>query len=169
MPYCIIADIDLTTRELIQLCDDNVPMVVTVESLNTAIAGGTMTGFSEAIQAATAKALDNIDKAIDYAGMLINAHVGERYALPFTAVPELVKTIAVDLATWKLFFRKKKDKLPEAVQGAYDNSMKLLVQIRDGKIGIGVTPAGGKVEPETGGMQVAGPRQIFTSDTLERF
>jgi phage gp36-like protein len=169
MPYCLIVDIDLTLKELIQLTDDNVPLLVTVEALEAAMAAGDMTGFPENVQVATPKALDNIDKAIDYAGMLINANVGERYALPFTAVPELVKSIAVDLATWKLFYRKKKDKLPEAVQKAYDNSMKLLGQIRDGKIGIGVTPAGSKVEPEAGSMLTAGTKPLFTNDTLERY
>jgi phage gp36-like protein len=143
MPYCLLADLGLTERELILLTDDMVPPVMVVA--------------------------EEVDKAIAYADMLINAHVGERYALPFTAVPELVKTIAVDLATWKLFYRKKKDKLPEAVQKAYDNSMKLLGQIRDGKIGIGVTPAGGKVEPEAGTIQVAGSAAIFTKDSLERY
>lgn len=169
MAYCIVTDIDLTIKELIQLADDNVPLVVTVAALDTAIAGGVMTGFSAEIQAATTKAVDNIDKAISHATTVINAYIGERYTLPFTAVPELIKTISVDIATWRLYFRKKKDKLPEAIQAAYDNSMKLLAQIRDGKINIGVTPTGSKVEPESGGMQVTAAKPIFTSDVLDRY
>jgi len=169
MDFCAITDIDLTTRELIQLTDDNVPLIVTVASLETAIAGGDMSGFTEEIQTATAKAIDSINKTIAHATILINSYVGERYTLPFAAVPELVKTIAVDIATWRLYFRKKKDKLPEAVQSAYDNSVKLLGQIRDGKIGIGVTPAGSNIEPETGSMQVTAATAIFTSDVMERY
>lgn len=170
MPYCAVADIELTLKELIQLCDDSVPRIVTAEALATAISGGDMSGFPEAVQTATAAALANINRAIAAAGTLINAHVGERYPLPFTAVPELVTTIAVDIATWRIFFRTKKDKMPEAVQAAYDNSLKLLGQIRDGKISIGVTPAGAAIEQDTdAGILVSSGTAAFTDDTLSDY
>lgn len=171
MPFCIFADIDLPEKTLIQLVDDSVPLIVTREMLLVAIAGGDMSGYSQAAQDATAAAVAVIDKAIADVDTLIEAHVGERYALPFTAVPKLLKSIAVDLVTWKLFFRRNQGKVPEAVQSACDNANKLLAQIRDGKLGIGVVPVGepAPVTVAGGSIKIAAATATFTEESLKGF
>lgn len=171
MAYCTFDDIDLPEKTLITLIDDSVPITVTGEMLRTAIAGGDMNGYPQAAQDATAAAVAVINKAIADVDTLIEAHVGERYTLPFTAVPKLLKGLAVDMTTWRLFFRRNQGKVPEAAQSAYDNAMKLLTQIRDGKLGIGVMPIGESAPvPAAGGqVRIAAATPTFTEESLKGF
>lgn len=149
MAYCLPADIDIPLTELVQLCDDSVPLIVTVEMLTAALAGGSLAAYPIAAQAATALVVSRINKSIADAGELIDGYVSGRYQVPMTAVPSLIKTIAVDLTLYKLYMRRKKKAVPEMVQKAYDNSTKLLRDIQSNKIAIGATPTGQTIPTAT--------------------
>ena len=151
MSYCLPDDIDIPLPELIQLCDDNVPLLVTVEMLTAALAGGSLAAYPAPAQAAATTVVERINKAIADAGELIDGYVSGRYQIPMTAVPSLVKTISVDVTLYKLYMRRKKRAVPDMVQKAYDNSTKLLRDIQAERITIGATPTGQAVPTTSGG------------------
>lgn len=146
MAYCVLADIqaEIPQVQLIQLTDDTVPPVAVNQPV--------------------------VDKAIADASDIINAYVGERYQVPITIVPALVKNMAVDLAVYRLFLRRKKQNLPEAAQKAYDNTMRLLRDVQAGRLSLGVSSLGQAATPTGGGevQSFAGTR-TFTSDTLKDY
>jgi len=145
MDYCTRADIEaeLTEAELIQLTDDMVPPV----RVNSAV----------------------VTKAIADAGALIDGFLG-RYQLPLTVVPVLVRNLAVDIAVYRLFVRRKKRGVPEAVKDAYADAMKRLEKIQTGAVSIGVTQAGDSAPAATdSGAQVIAAASVFGPETLEDF
>ncbi|QOX79797.1 DUF1320 domain-containing protein [Trichlorobacter lovleyi] len=143
MPYCTLDDIlgVIPQRELIQLTDDAIPPAA----------------ISQAV----------IDQAIAAADTLINGYIGERYSIPFTGVPELIKTIALDLAVYRLYLRRKKGEPPEAVKAAHDNALKLLRDVQSGKLSLGVTAAGATV-PQTSASapMISSSPRLCSRDTL---
>lgn len=168
--YCQPADIDIPLVELIQLCDDNVPLLVTVELLAIALAGGDITPYQPVAQAAATTVVDRVNKAISDAGELIDGYISTRYQVPMTAVPSLVKTIALDVVLYKLYMRRKKKAVPEMVQKAYDNSVKLLRDIQANRIAIGATPTGQTVQAaSTGGASFVANDRVFSRDNLRDY
>ena len=168
--YCQPADIDIPLAELIQLCDDNVPLLVTVELLTIALAGGDITPYQPVAQAAATTVVDRINKAISDAGELIDGYISTRYQVPMTAVPSLVKTIALDVVLYKLYMRRKKKAVPEMVQKAYDNSVKLLRDIQANRIAIGATPTGQTAQTaSTDGASFVANDRVFSRDNLRDF
>lgn len=170
MDYCLPADIDIPLAELAQLCDDNVPLLVTAEIMGVALEGGSLAAYSPSVQAAATVAAGRVAKAIADAGELIDGYVSGRYQVPLTVVPSLVKAIAVDIALYKIYMRRKKRAVPEMVQKAYDNATKLLGDIQAGKVTIGATPSGQQVPVTVGGVGsfVSGAR-ICSRDTMKDY
>lgn len=121
MAYCTLSDITgvIPQRELIQLTDDDIPPA----AVNQAV----------------------VDQAIAAADTLINGYIGDRYSIPFTGVPELLKTIALDVVVYRIYLRRKKGDPPEGIKAAYDNSLKLLRDVQAGKLSLGVTDTGAVV------------------------
>lgn len=111
--YCTVSDIQATIPEvtLIQLTDD--------------------TG-SDTVD--TTK----IDNAISYAREVIDGYLRGNYSLPFSAVPELLKHISIDLTVYKLYSRRQLTELPESITASYKNSVKKLEQIQKGIISLGI-------------------------------
>lgn len=168
MSYCAVTDLDIPLAELIQLCDDNVPFKVLPPMLETAISGGDMTGYAPDYQAATVTALDRIIKAVADAGELIDGYVSGRYQVPLTVVPSLIKTLAVDLAVYKLYMRRKKKSVPDMVQKQYDNALKLLRDIQSGKVVIGATASGATVAGVTASVATfTGSARVSSRLTME--
>lgn len=126
MAYCTLADITgvIPQRDLIQLTDDTIPPVAVNQTV--------------------------VDQAIAAADTLINGYIGDRYSIPFTGVPELLKTIALDVAVYRIYLRRKKGEPPEAVKAAYDNALKLLRDVQSGKLSLGATSTGATVPQSSG-------------------
>jgi phage gp36-like protein len=139
MAYCTLADIDIPTKDLIELTDDN----------NAGVVDQTV-----------------IDKAIAAAGELIDGYLRGRYTLPLVPLPGLMKTLALDLVVYRLYTRRVRLTPPEAVADRYKNSIKILDQIATGKISLGTEAVNGQDTPETGGAQSAAPDRVFTRDNL---
>lgn len=143
MAYCTLDDIlgVIPQRDLIQLTDDTVPPV----AVNQAV----------------------VDQAIAAADTLINGYIGERYSIPFSGVPELLKTLALDLTVYRLYLRRKKGEPPEAVKAAHDNALKLLRDVQAGKLSLGVTDTGQPVPQATGvAPSITTSDRLFSRTTL---
>lgn len=112
MPYCVPADIDIPSQILLDLTDDDED-----DEPDSAI----------------------ILKVITDADVLIDSYLQSRYTVPISPVPGLIKTISVDISTYNLYARKVLDEFPKAIEKKYNNSIKLLEALRDGKMSLGVT------------------------------
>lgn len=85
-----------------------------------------------------------VDKAITTADSVIDGYLRGRYTLPLSTVPELVKTIAIDITVYKLYERRLELEMPEAMSNRYKNATKLLDQIQKGLVKLGIE------SPDTG-------------------
>ncbi len=105
-----------------------------------------------------------VDNALETADVEINAYLAERYSVPLDPVPEILNKMASDLAVFNLYARREGP--PDHWQARYNNWIKMLVKIRDGKLGLGVA------DPEAGTSdtaQVVSKDRVFTRDTLKGF
>ncbi|MDR0996754.1 MAG: DUF1320 domain-containing protein [Zoogloeaceae bacterium] len=144
MPYCSIADLKLAIPDqtLIWLtCDD---------------------------PQAPAMNLPVAEEAIRQAEELVDGFLRGRYALPLASVPTLVKDMSVHLARHWLYARRPEGAdLPDAVKDGQKNALRILENIRDGKITLGLPAAlGGKDAPEPGEMKVKSRPQVFSTSML---
>ena len=101
-----------------------------------------------------------VDRAIAYACELADGYLMGRYALPLETAPSILRHLCTDIARHWLHQRRiNAAEFPKPLQAAYDNAVKLLVQIRDGKIHLGIRAAAAateKPQPEGGAYNVRG-------------
>lgn len=105
-----------------------------------------------------------VDRAIVYAAELIDGHISGRYTLPLEPVPGILPQLATDIARFWLHQRRiNTADFPKPVQAAYDNALKMLAAIRDGKIHLGIRDAeDGKLQPERGAYRVRAGSKLDT-------
>lgn len=113
----------------------------------------------------TAEAQARVDQAIADAEALVDGYCGARYAVPFATPPGLVKNLARRIAEWNLYNRR--DRVPEAVQRAYDGAVSTLKLIAQGKVSLGVDP--GPAGRSQAGPRYEAPERVFTRDTMKGF
>ena len=145
MSYCTVVDIQniVPEQDLIELTDDTLPPAMVDQ--------------------------DRVDRAISDAGELIDGSLRGRYTLPLTPVPGLINTLAVDLAIYRLYSRRIKLTPPEVVGERHKEALKLLEQIRSGRISLGTENVGGDPTPNAGGPQISVPDRVFSRETLEDY
>lgn len=135
---------DMITRfsagEIAQRADRGDVRLVTAALMRDAAAGADLSGYSVDEQAAAAAALAVLQKALDDARDTIDANVSGRYTLPITPVPPILERMACNLARRYLY----DDQVTEAVKVAFDDDMKLLYAVRDGKASLGAEAATGQ-------------------------
>ncbi len=148
MPYCTLEDLIKTLPEerVIELSDDS----------------DTPTSVNE----------DNINEVIAKADGDIDGYIGGRYSLPLTTVPQKIKDISVDLAIYHLFTRRPEREAPDGIRTKYNDGLKRLKDIQDGKFLLGITQMGSSGTEITGSEvrtnKTASDRK-FTKDLLSRF
>ncbi len=107
-----------------------------------------------------------VDRAIVYASELIDGHISGRYTLPLVPMPGILPQLATDIARFWLHQRRiNTADFPKPVQAAYDNALKLLAQIRDGKIHLGIREVEeptGELQPERGAYRVRAGSKLDT-------
>jgi phage gp36-like protein len=139
MAYCNVEDIRqvILDAELIQLTDDARSGIINEARVGQAIASA--------------------DAEID-------GYCAARYTVPFNPVPPIIKKCSVDIAVYNLHARKAMS-IPEARQVRYDNAVRILRDIAEGKANIDVD-----VAAETGGVSYSAPdEKTFTLDKLENY
>lgn len=97
-----------------------------------------------------------IDRAIEYACQVADGYLSGRYALPLKQTPTLLMHWCADIARYHLHKRRiNASELPKPLQASYDDAIKLLGQVRDGKLHLGVVDdQHTKLHDERGAYQV---------------
>jgi phage gp36-like protein len=146
MAYASKEDLELAigATTLLQLCDDEA--VGSWDAVNT----------------------DRLNHCITQAGRDVDGYCRTRFVVPFVVTPPMVGRLAVSLAIWYLYRRRRAAfGVPEDVKDEHNLAVRQLERINEGKLDPGVEP-----EPATSTKDLLtydGPDQLFTSDTLEDF
>lgn len=107
---------------------------------------------------------DVIAAALLHADNTINGYLAVRYAIPLTAVPDLVRTWAVAIARSRLH----RDGPPDHVVRDANAAIAALKDVARGQIDLPIDPADGALSiSSSGDIAVTGPEPVFTRDKLE--
>lgn len=107
-----------------------------------------------------------IAAAIEQAGDEIDAYLGGRYGLPLAAVPRLLVGVCCDIVRYRLCGSDVTETDP--ARNRFRDAIKLLENIRDGKLTLGLDPALSPVG--TGNtVLIQDGRRRFTADTLSDY
>ena len=139
MAYCALEDVRevISDEELIHLTDD--------------------AGAGAIVESRVTQAIASADAEID-------GYCAVRYAVPFSPVPAVIRKCSIDIAVYNLHARRTKT-IPEARQVRYDNAVRILRDIAEGKASIDVEAA-----PEAGGVSRRAPEdKTFTLDKLKNY
>ena len=111
-----------------------------------------------------------VDALAADAAELIDGYLRGRYALPLEPVPGIVRQIAVDLTTYRLYCRRMPT-VPEGIAARQANAQKLLDSIQSGKLTLGASaPLSDQVvAASSGGAVVAAPERLFSRETLSAY
>lgn len=147
MAYCEQSDLEqrLTLERLIELTDDAVPP--------------------------TAVDADVLGAAIADASEIVDGYLRDRYVLPLSPVPGLIRRIVADLVAYDLWGRRPeaKGEAPKTLEKAHDRALRLLHEIQTGHVTLGVAAGQPDPVPHTTGISVNHRRRLFGDDTLERY
>jgi len=144
---------------------------------------GTRAAIDAAIPAITLTRLtnddpeaDSPDEAVLAAGIenveeLVDGYLRGRYELPFVEVPSMVRGLAVNVLRHELYLRRPDGAVPETVQVAYASAVKVLEQIRDGRVTLGIAQGSqaGKSAPAPLEIKVKSRPQRFGGEQWERY
>lgn len=76
-----------------------------------------------------------VDKAISHACQVADGYLAGRYALPLQSVPTLLNTWCGDIARYWLHKRRiNASEMPKTLQTAYDDALKMLNLVQNGKM-----------------------------------
>jgi phage gp36-like protein len=106
-----------------------------------------------------------VERAIVNAMTVIDAHCGDRYAVPFDPTPSLVRMHAVDLAAYNLFSRRTHVAMPEVIAERQKQALAYLRQVQKGEASVGVPPLA-TTDGESGSALVPGNERIFTREKM---
>lgn len=161
MPYATATNLinHFSAEEIAQRTDRELPRLVTAELLNAAAAGADLSAYSADEQARVAAALALIEDKLLDAESTVNGFLASRYTVPLITVPRLVMTNIYDLTRYALY----DDMATEAITTRYNDAMKMLKLMADGKINLGVDVAGNK--PATNqASQIHSGGRVFSRD-----
>ena len=107
-----------------------------------------------------------VDSALQRASNTIDAYLAARYPLPLTVVPDQLVDICCDITRYKLCGSEVTE--TEEIRNRYKDALKLLEQIRDGKLDIGLS-VGGQAPAESTPVQVVGAARVFDRTSLRDY
>ena len=141
MAYCTQSDIikSLPEAELAQLTDDSAG--TTVDS-------------------------DVVNESIAWADALIDTYCRQKYSVPFSTTPEMIKGLSIDLAIYDLFTRRVHGATPDMVMHKYDQAMLILRDISQGKAFVLDTEV---TEDTAAGEIIQEGGSVFTRSSMEEW
>lgn len=103
--------------------------------------------------------------SIEYACELADGYLMGRYTLPLDPAPSMLRHLCTDIARHWLHRRRiNAADFPKPLEAAYSNAIKILEQIRDGKIQLGIRAeaddATEALHPEKGVYLVRGKQKM---------
>lgn len=101
----------------------------------------------------------------------VDGYLGHRYALPLSSIPALIVRLSARLTRFRLY-TSRPGEVEKWLQDDYDNAVKLLEGIRDGKIALGLTEAG--ADPAAGqngdrAVRASSQPRVFGRTNLEGY
>lgn len=114
-------------------------------------------------------AIDEVvaEGALQRASDTINSYLAARFALPLQVVPTQLADACCDIARYKLVGANASE--TDVVRLRYKDALKMLEQIRDGKLDVGLTAAGQAPAAESAGVRVSGPVRVFDDNSLRGY
>ena len=138
-------------------------MYITLADLTGYIPEVTLIQLSNDDTRATTVNVTNVETTIKSACELVDGYLHGRYELPLTSVPTMVETFCLDIARYYLYQRRPNGKdLPKAVTDAYSNSIKLLKEIQNGSLHLGIQ-ATQQLQPEPGEFRTRAREKLDSS------
>ncbi|MCY1404098.1 hypothetical protein D3C76_1274370 [compost metagenome] len=108
-----------------------------------------------------------LEEAIRQAEELVDGYLRGRYTLPLEPVPTVLRDAVVYLARHWLYQRRPEGAMPDAVKDSRKDTIKLLENIRDGVVTLGMPD--GKAAPEPGEIRVRARRPTFGRDRWKEY
>jgi len=102
-----------------------------------------------------------ITEALAHADNLVNGYVATKYTLPFSVVPDLVRTWAIDIARHRLHHEAP----PEWVVTDYDNAIAALKDVAKGAITLPIA-SGDTPATSSGTTMFSAPEEVFSDHAL---
>jgi phage gp36-like protein len=109
---------------------------------------------------------DKVTRAIADADALINGYCGNKYTVPFTTVPALVRKYSVDIAIYNLYGRRKG--APEDIRNRYKDAIDFLKGVASGNNTLGEDDPEG-TDSDAPEMYSENAERIFTRDKMKGF
>lgn len=107
-----------------------------------------------------------LNQALEAADDEINGYLQGRYGLPLSSVPRLLTGVACDIARYRLCGAETMETDP--ARNRYKDAVKILENVRDGKISLGLDMSG-QVASEPAGIRISTPGRTFTDDSLRDY
>lgn len=109
-----------------------------------------------------------LTEAVLQADAEINSYLGERYSVPFTTVPAVVKKLSVDIAIYNLYSRLV-DEMPGVRAERYKNAVRQLEGMSRGIVSLGLDPAPAAASDGHAETNKAVDENVFSRDKLKGF
>lgn len=106
-----------------------------------------------------------LDQAIEDAGAEIEAYLGGRYALPLNPIPKVLNRIACNLARYYLH----DNAVPEAVEKAYQDSLRFLKDVSKGLVKLGIAADGSQPNAAESSAQMTSTQPVWGRTTSSGF
>lgn len=90
---------------------------------------------------------DALTKALESAAGDIDSYLSNRYALPLPSVPLKLRDVAIDIALYKLLRLRPLGDIDDT-RKRYEDAIRFLERVSEGKVGIGLPTAEEGTEPE---------------------
>lgn len=105
-----------------------------------------------------------LNRSLSDADVLIDGYLQGRYTLPLVTVPKVLSLYAGDIARYLLY----DNQAPEQVEKRYDDAIKFLQQVAQGKITLGLSAAG-ESPAEADGAQMESGGSVFKREDSTGF
>ncbi|HDX1017313.1 TPA: DUF1320 domain-containing protein [Pasteurella multocida] len=143
---------------------------ITPDTLIKAFSEPTLVKLSNDDYRATTVDTKTLELAIQTATERIDAALRSRYRLPLAEVPTLLQSHSLTLARYWLYSRRPEMAMPETVEKTYQQAIKELEQIANGRLHLGIAGVDvgnpqreqGDLLPDTGEYRVKSSKRINT-------
>lgn len=105
---------------------------------------------------------DVVNEAVAKADALIDAYCGRQYAVPFDPVPELVESLSVDIAVYRLYLRRRV--VPDPARQRYEDALSFLKDVSTGKAVISADAATAASGSDV--VQMEANDRVFTREAM---